>query len=520
MNWDNKPILAVLPFEHQPGGLLEPHLVGGFCDDITTCLAKFDDLLVIPRQSTSGVILEETSPVRIGASLNADLVLVGTMHEFGDDIRLYVNLVEVGTSLTVWAERYNFRRRQLARAPGRVTNSIARFLQGKLASRKDDDLSQRTPGSGHAYELYLRAIDMLPSNQEAEIEIALGMLDRAIEYDPGMATVHAARGYALWRKYFSGWDADVRTLDDALQSVRTALHLDSSCVAAKMTTVRIYWDLGRHEDALAEGISVLRMNPFDLESALVAARAYNNAGLADLALPLTLQVLAVDRVNPTALKLAVWNYLMVGDYNGACNTGQRWVSRNPVDSNTRWAVAMAYARQQNWLAAIDAAEVGLRSDPTDVTLWVLLGYIHRSKGDEGAARRSWSRGAERVSARFEDFPSNRRVHAWLANLYAALGQVDKATAAVQRLRAADPNNSYLLYRIGHVAAELEDYDLACETFSAATDNGFLSVQIMRHEENICATKKMASLRRYQEIVGHLEQKVEELRSRYRRPLEN
>jgi tetratricopeptide (TPR) repeat protein len=365
-----------------------------------------------------------------------------------------------------------------------------------------------------AYELYLRSVGLLATNNEQDLSVGLAMLDTALSLDPNFANAHAHRGYALWRKYFSGWDAEFETLWSALGSVEQALDLDPSCTAAKMTLIRICWDFGWHERAVIEGTEAFSDNPGSLEATLALARSYNNAGLADLALPLTQRVLAIDKGNPTALKLLTWNYLMVREYSKVCEIGSTYLPRQPLDSNTPWAVAMAHLYLGHVEAAIHLAKQGLHADRSNFTLWVLLGYIHREGGDEPSAQACWLEGIDTVKARLASFPQNLRVRAWLANLQAGTGQRTRALETMQAVRAAAPTNGYLLYRLAQACAELEELDMALELLKASIATGFLSVQLMRCEE-ICGFKRLVRLSSYQAISIDLERKVDLLRNRLR-----
>jgi len=512
---DGQAVLAVLPFEHLAGNRLDPHLASGFCDDVVTELAKLATLLVIPPASTTTMRTTGRTPIEIGSEFDADAVLTGALHEQAQgNLRLHLNLIDPNSGVTVWAERYSFANDQLAQIHRQIVTSIADALNVKLTTKERARLTMNATDAAKAYEFFLRAQGLLVSNQEREIQVALGLLTQALELDPRFANAHAARGYALWRKYFAGWDADVDTLHQALEAAELALELDPTCVSANMTIIRICWDMGWHERALQMGMAAVQSNPGSLEAVLALARAYNNAGMAELALPLTRQVLAVDKANPTALKLAIWNQVMVGNFVDACEAAKSYLARCPQDANTRWAVALAWLGMGDLQEAIGACQEGLEADRPDATLWVLLGYLHRRHGDEAAARRAWAEGIDVVSARLASFQSNFRMQAWLANLEVGAGRGESALRRSERLQAAGGTNGYLLYRLAHVWAEAGDPLQALSLLEAAIDNGFLSVQLMRHEEAF-AFDHLAQNESYQEIRTALERKVRGLRRTYR-----
>ena len=364
-----------------------------------------------------------------------------------------------------------------------------------------------------AYELYLRGQGLLATNDKQRIEAAATLLGRALDVDPRFARAQAARGYARWRQYFSGW-SELSTLERALGDVDAALRLDPDSVGAHTTLIRICWDMGWHERALEIGRSIHEKNPGSLDAALAFARALNNGGMAEMALPLTLAVLQVDPTNPTALKLLIWNHLMVGDYASVLKAASLYLPTHPRDSNTRWAIALAQLGSGDFNAAIHTARDAVAADPDAVTVWNLLGYLHRLGGDEAAAHNAWSMGIEHVSARRErGNHHNLRVQSWLANVEACVGNAERARAKIARLTDAEPHNGYLKYRLTHVLAELGDAEAAIRTLREAIQDGFLSVQLLRHEERL-GISSLVGLAEYRQVRLALQQNVERVKKKY------
>lgn len=110
--------------------------------------------------------------------------------------------------------------------------------------------------------------------------------------------------------------------------------------------------------------------------------------------------------------------------------------------------------------------------------------------------------------------TNYRALAYVANMRAALGQRDEASAMAEHIEQADPYNGYLNYRLAHVFAELGDAERAVRLVECATDAGFLSVQMLRCEEQVCALARLADDGGYRQAVGRLEQRVDQLRAQY------
>jgi tetratricopeptide (TPR) repeat protein len=385
----------------------------------------------------------------------------------------------------------------------------------KLALPDPNGPPQRDTGPDPvSYQRFLQSIGLLSTNKESDVTSGLALLKGVVRASPAFADGHALYGYASWRQYFAGWDGGLKALTHSRLQAKEALDLDETCAWARMTLIRVYWDLGQHEQAIAEGIRAVVDAPGHVGARLALARALNNAGMADLALPLTEGVLAVDPSNVTAQKLRVWNLLMVRRLADAVSRGTAYLRQHPEDSNTAWALTMAHSLLGDPEDAACVAERGLRADQANSSLWLLLGYVQLAAGDASSARRTWERGARSVLDRLGERSTNYRSLAYVANMHAALGQRDRALEMLQRIEQADPYNGYLNYRLAHVAAELGEVEQAVRLIESAADSGFLSVQMLRCEERVCALARLAGYERYSIAARRLEARVDKLRTHY------
>jgi tetratricopeptide (TPR) repeat protein len=225
-------------------------------------------------------------------------------------------------------------------------------------------------------------VGLIATGVEQDLSIALSMLNRAIELNARFEGAYAYKGFALRRRYFNGWNADEVTLREALSLTERALDLDPASAVARLSLIRIYWDLGRFEDALREGRRAVRDWPDEIDSLNAMARAYTNAGMADKAAALIDRVLEADPTNPPARKLLIWGRLLTGNYEHSADEAKRYLSQHKGDSNTAWVCALALAHLHRVPEAITTARTGLHADRSNYTLWLLLGHLHRIAGDD------------------------------------------------------------------------------------------------------------------------------------------
>lgn len=506
-------VLAILPFKIGPGAAVHPLVVEGFVDETLTWLARVGALTVL-SPTVVGEWADAPQPLRAARSrAGVTVVLSGALRRFGQELQLHVRLDDTATGATLWADRLSFGERGLAEAQAQLAESVTSALGMNLTAGERRSLAAGHGTDPAAYELYLRGRGLLARNTEVDIAIALELLDDAIAIDDELAAAHAYKGYALWRRYFSGWAGRGDLLHEALGCVDAAIERNPDSIAARLTRIRICWNLGRHEDGVRDGARAAREAPESGDAHLALARSLNNAGLADLALPITRQVLQRNPADVTARKLLIWNTFMSGNPGTALEQGRPFLLLHPSDANTAWAVGGAALALAEHAAARQIVGRGLDADPGDATLWLLAGYIERDAGDQPAAVTAWQHGKAAVSARLDPSPGNARLHAWLASILAYLGEERSARSEIAQALAHDGENAYLNYRAAGVFAELGDTTSALEHFRRAIDGGFRSVQLLEFEQRLA----LNALRDHRQFLGLLEklrERVKALRDRY------
>ncbi len=506
-------VLAILPFKVDPGAAVHPLVVEGFADETLAWLARVGSLTVL-SPSAVAEWADALHPLRAARTIaGVTVVLSGALRRFGDELQLHVRLDDTATGATLWADRLSFGEQDLPEAQTRLAESVTSVLGMNLTQGE-----RRSLEAGHgidpaAHELYLRGRGLVARNTEADIAIALTLLDEAIALDDNLAAAHAYKGYALWRRYFSGWPGQGDLLSDALKCVNAAIDRNPDSIAARLTRIRICWDLGRHEDGIRDGARATREAPDSSDAHLALARSLNNAGLADLALPITRHVLQRNPADVTARKLLIWNAFMSGDAGTALDQGQPFLRLHPSDANTAWAVGGAAFALGQHSTARRIVSRGLDADPGDATLWLLSGYVERGAGDEQAAVTAWQHGREAAYARLEPSPSNARLRVWLASILACLGEASETHAEIAQALKHQRENAYLNYRAAGALAELSDTTSALTYLRRAIDGGFRSIQLLEFEQQL-ALQALRHDREFLRLRHTLRERVDALHDRY------
>ena len=104
---DERPSIAVLPFENRSRLDDDVFFVDGIHDDVLTQLTKVGALKVIARTSVEQFRDTTLTTKEIGEKLGVTKVLEGGVQRAGDRVRVTVQLIDAATDAHLWAENYD-----------------------------------------------------------------------------------------------------------------------------------------------------------------------------------------------------------------------------------------------------------------------------------------------------------------------------------------------------------------------------------------------------------------------------
>ena len=172
------------------------YFADGVQDQILTNLARVSDLRVIShttvRQYKSG---EPRNLREIGKQLGVTHILEGSVQRAGDRLRIAAQLIDARTDSQIWAETYDRTAADLFTIQSELAESIVAQLQTKLSPEQKADIEARPTQDLVAFELYLRAKQIVDSyliadDVRAALLSALQSLDQAIKRDPDFVSAY------------------------------------------------------------------------------------------------------------------------------------------------------------------------------------------------------------------------------------------------------------------------------------------------------------------------------------------
>ncbi len=254
--------IAVLPIENRTNDPELNFLAEGITQGAIHRLSQVEQLKrVVPGIAMERYTQQGVDADMVGAELGVQGIVTGYLRQTGEEIALYVELVDARNNRSLWGDRFIHTRSDLLEIEEQFATEIAAVLGLQLTGEQREELTRRYTENVEAYQLYLRGRYYWNQRSKEGFEQAIGHFNQAIDIDPGYALAYAglADAFVLQGAYrhVSGREA----LQAAEKAATSARDLDESLAEAHVSVgflaiFRYDWDTA--ERNLLRG---LQLNP-------------------------------------------------------------------------------------------------------------------------------------------------------------------------------------------------------------------------------------------------------------------
>ncbi|MCX7055383.1 MAG: hypothetical protein NTU56_14485, partial [Proteobacteria bacterium] len=231
---EERPSIAVLPFENRSDQEKDTFFVDGIHDDILTQLTKIGAMKVIARTSVEQFRDTKLSTKEIGEKLGVTRVLEGSVQRAGDRVRVTAQLIDATSDAHLWAESYD---RELTAAnifaiQSEVATSIASALETTLTAAEKARVNIIPTRNLAAWEAFQLGRQRMARRTAGTLADAEQFFQRAIDLDPRFALAYAGLADSLTLQIEHAGAPPEATLARADVAVGTALELDPNLAEA------------------------------------------------------------------------------------------------------------------------------------------------------------------------------------------------------------------------------------------------------------------------------------------------
>jgi len=185
----------------------QEYFADGMVEEIITALSRIRWLFVIARNSSFTYKGEAVDVKQVGRELGVRYVLEGSVRKSGGRVRITAQLIDALSGAHLWADRFDGSLEDVFDLQDKVASSVAGVIEPALQAAETARSAGRPTDDLTAYDLYLRAYEMVLSSVRQTPE-ALRLLEQAIARDPRYGPALAWAAYCCFRLLRDGQSED------------------------------------------------------------------------------------------------------------------------------------------------------------------------------------------------------------------------------------------------------------------------------------------------------------------------
>jgi TolB-like protein/DNA-binding winged helix-turn-helix (wHTH) protein/Tfp pilus assembly protein PilF len=421
--------IAVMPFVNESGGEDVDYLADGITETLISSLSQIRSLGVKPRATVFRYKGKDVSAATAGSELDVQAVLFGRITQRGDDLTIFLSLVDTQTEYQIWGKQYARKISDLASFQTEIGREVAHSLEARLSGADEQRLTKNYSKNAEAYRLYLLGRYYWNKFTGEGIAKAIESFEAAIKLDPTYALAYAgvSDSYCVL-----GVNGHIPR-DDAALKVRAAAYRaveignDVAAAHQAMGAYKMFfeWDL---KGADTEFKRAIEIDP-DFAGArelysysLIAQRRYEES---------LAEIKKASELEPTSLIIqsdlaSVYRYM--GQFDEALKIDRRTVEMDPNYAQSRFGTAHALSRLGDHDGAVREISKGIELSGGSTRMKSVLGIVQARAGNKEEAQKIID-GLVANSAKEHVTPED------IAMIYSVMGEKDRAFEWLERAYA-------------------------------------------------------------------------------------
>jgi serine/threonine-protein kinase len=370
--------IAVLPFVNVGRNSELEYLSDGMTDSLINSLSQLPNLSVKARSSVFRYKGVDVDPQKLSSDLSVQAVLSGRIVQHGDDLTLYLSLVDGRNGNQIWGDQYDRKLSDIVPLQSEIARDVARKLRARLSGEDENNLARNYTANAEAYQTYLKGRYYSVKNNKSDLLTAIVHYQRAVEIDPSyslayvgladayrspalditptevlpkakaaalkaielddkLADAHAALG---WVNLWFDWD-----WSGAEKQFKRALELDKRNADAHSYYANLLSILGRHTEALAEGRLARELDPANLRINALEGQFLVFAGQPDAGLERLQKTVALDPAYVLAYNFMATAYIDKQMFSEAADAARKSLITTPDNGNAVSLLGYSLARE-------------------------------------------------------------------------------------------------------------------------------------------------------------------------------
>jgi eukaryotic-like serine/threonine-protein kinase len=418
--------IAVMPFANDSGNKDVEYLSDGMTESLINSLSQLPHLSVKARSSVFRYKDREVEPQQVASELSVQAILNGRVVQRGDNLTVYLSLVDGRNGNQIWGDQYERKITELVTLQNTIARDVSQKLQARLSGADQQKLAKTFTANPEAYKLYLQGRYHILKLTLAEVQTSISYFQQAIAIDPSYALAYVGLADA-YRSSLVGDMAPTEVLTKAKSAAQKAVELDDNLADAHAELgFVIFWLDWDWKAAEAQYKRALQLDPNNADAHLFYAHLLSNTGQHAEALAEVKRARELDPLNLRINALEGQFLIHAGRADEALGRLKKVFEMDPSYYFAHLFAASAYIEKGMFPEAITEAHKAREfSGPTNSHPVAFLGYALAKSGKQKEAR---ALAEELVKSSTERYVSAYNI----AMIYNALDERDKVFEWLER----------------------------------------------------------------------------------------
>ena len=412
-----KRSIAVLPFTNMSGDPEQEYFCDGITEELINSLTQIKDLRVIARTSSFMFKGKQEDIREIGAKLNVETLLEGSVRKSGNRLRITAQLIDVSDGSHLWSDRYDREMEDIFTIQDEISLAIVDKLKIELLGTEKAGLVKRYTENVEAYNFYLKGRYFCRNQRTHEgLNKSLEFYQKAIREDPEFALAYTGSTityvYIGWMNYVAPRIAYQKAKEQALK----ALELDDmigeshSAMAWVMDLYDWDWVGAKKEFERAIAINSSDAETYHKYSHLLAEMGHFDESIEAMERALELEPLAID-----IHACAGMNLYLARRYDEAIEQLNKTIELNPNFYDPYGWLGIVYVQKGKYQQAIEIFQKAEAFPEIRTRMIATQAYTQAVTGQKGEAQKK----LKQLIELSEKEPVEPYFIAWI---YAGLGE--------------------------------------------------------------------------------------------------
>lgn len=430
--------IAVLPFVNETGNPEFDYLSDGMTETLMGSLSRIPGLKVKSRSSVFRYKGKDVTPRVVGSELNVQAILNGRVVGRGQNVTVYLELVNAVSEDVLWKSAYNKPISNLTALQSDIARDVAGNLRARLSGIEVSHVTKRYTENAEAYELYLRGRYAAAGPvTESSIRQSIQYYQQAIDKDPNYALAYVGLAQLYLRLgHVWGFVPPREALPSARPAIEKALQLDDNLAEAHAAmgdyklSYEWAWPEADHELKRA-----IELDPNNSAAYATYGTYFQTIVQFDTAEDYRKRTRELDPLSAVATANVGYPRYYGGDYDGAIAWFRKALE---LDPNFAWShlwIGQALTEKNMPNEAIVEIEKAIAMSTGNIRMKATLGYAHARAGDRPRA--------ENIIKELKEASKVSYVSPYfIAIIYSGLGDKDQAFTWLEQ--AFEERHPYLI----------------------------------------------------------------------------